>query len=108
MTAATAGAELLQIRSLNQFYGSSHTLWDVSMSVPTGSCTCLMGRNGMGKTTTIRAIMGMLPALGGRVQAGRIGWQGASILGQPAHVIARPDDAIEGVLPKEAARAPRK
>ncbi len=74
MTAATAGAELLQIRSLNQFYGSSHTLWDVSMSVPTGSCTCLMGRNGMGKTTLLKSVMGLLPT-----QSGEILFDGADL-----------------------------
>jgi len=51
---------MLEIQGLNQFYGGSHTLWDVNMSVPAGSCTCLMGRNGMGKTTLLRCIMGSL------------------------------------------------
>ncbi len=55
---------MLEIRALNQFYGGSHILWDVDMSIPTGSCTCLMGRNGMGKTTLLRCIMGLLPASG--------------------------------------------
>ncbi|WP_116811516.1 urea ABC transporter ATP-binding subunit UrtE [Steroidobacter cummioxidans] len=55
---------MLEIRQLNQFYGGSHILWDVDMSIATGSCTCLMGRNGMGKTTLLRCIMGLLPATG--------------------------------------------
>nr|WP_298728311.1 urea ABC transporter ATP-binding subunit UrtE [uncultured Steroidobacter sp.] len=55
---------MLEIRQLNQFYGGSHILWDVDMSIPAGSCTCLMGRNGMGKTTLLRCIMGLLPATG--------------------------------------------
>jgi len=58
---------MLQITGLNQFYGGSHTLWDVDMSVPQGSCTCLMGRNGMGKTTLLRSIMGLLPVASGQV-----------------------------------------
>jgi urea transport system ATP-binding protein len=58
---------MLQISGLNQFYGGSHTLWDVEMTVPQGSCTCLMGRNGMGKTTLLRSIMGLLPLASGRV-----------------------------------------
>jgi urea transport system ATP-binding protein len=58
---------MLQIRALNQFYGGSHTLWDVDMDVPTGSCTCLMGRNGMGKTTLLKCIMGLLPAASGQI-----------------------------------------
>jgi urea transport system ATP-binding protein len=65
---------MLEIHGLNQFYGGSHTLWDVDMSVPEGSCTCLMGRNGMGKTTLLRAIMGLLPA------SGRILYQGRDLL----------------------------
>ena len=55
---------MLEIRHLNQFYGGSHILWDVDMSIAAGSCTCLMGRNGMGKTTLLRCIMGLLPATG--------------------------------------------
>ena len=47
---------MLEVSGLNQFYGESHTLWDVEMSVPQNSCTCLMGRNGVGKTTLLRAI----------------------------------------------------
>jgi urea transport system ATP-binding protein len=58
---------MLEIAGLNQFYGGSHILWDVGLSVPTGSCTCLMGRNGMGKTTLLKCIMGLLPAASGDV-----------------------------------------
>ena len=58
---------MLHIKSLNQFYGGSHILWDIDMTVPTGSCTCLMGRNGMGKTTLLRCIMGLLPAVSGEL-----------------------------------------
>lgn len=58
---------MLEIRSLNQFYGGSHILWDVDLSVPTGSCTCLMGRNGMGKTTLLKCIMGLLPTVSGEL-----------------------------------------
>jgi urea transport system ATP-binding protein len=58
---------MLEIKGLNQFYGGSHTLWDVDMTVPQGSCTCLMGRNGMGKTTLLRSIMGLLPVAAGQV-----------------------------------------
>ena len=58
---------MLNIKSLNQFYGGSHILWDIDMSVPTGSCTCLMGRNGMGKTTLLKCIMGLLPTVSGEL-----------------------------------------
>ncbi len=60
-------SNLLQIRSLNQFYGGSHTLWDVSLDVARGSITCLMGRNGMGKTTLLRCVMGLVPATSGEI-----------------------------------------
>ncbi|WP_346796719.1 urea ABC transporter ATP-binding subunit UrtE [Halomonas sp. Bachu 37] len=49
---------MLSIDKLNQFYGESHTLWDLDLEVPQGQCTCVMGRNGVGKTTLMKAIMG--------------------------------------------------
>ena len=58
---------VLAIKGLNQFYGGSHTLWDVDFSVPDGSLICLMGRNGMGKTTLLKCIMGLLKASSGSV-----------------------------------------
>ena len=58
---------MLHVRGLNQYYGESHTLWDVDMHVAAGSCTCLMGRNGVGKTTLLKAIMGLLPITGGEI-----------------------------------------
>jgi urea transport system ATP-binding protein len=58
---------LLAVRSLNQSYGGSHTLWDVEIDVPAGSRTCVMGRNGMGKTTLLKCIMGLLPASSGQI-----------------------------------------
>ncbi|PWI33323.1 urea ABC transporter ATP-binding subunit UrtE [Vibrio albus] len=66
---------MLSIESLNQFYGQSHTLWDLNMQVPEGKCTCLMGRNGVGKTTLLQCIMGLLP-----VESGAIHYQGENIL----------------------------
>ena len=58
---------VLRINALNQSYGGSHTLWDVDLLVPAGSRTCLMGRNGMGKTTLLKCIMGLLPATSGEI-----------------------------------------
>ena len=49
---------MLTVDKLNQFYGESHTLWDLDLDVPAGQCTCVMGRNGVGKTTLMKAIMG--------------------------------------------------
>jgi urea transport system ATP-binding protein len=61
---------MIEISGLNQFYGGSHILWDVSMSVPEGSCTVLMGRNGMGKSTLLRCLMGLTPIAGGTIRCG--------------------------------------
>jgi len=58
---------VLEVQGLNQYYGESHTLWDVDLVVPQGSCTCLMGRNGVGKTTLLKSIMGLLPVTSGRI-----------------------------------------
>ncbi len=51
---------MLKLSSMNQYYGESHTLWDLSLDVPVGSCLCLMGRNGVGKTTLLKRIMGLI------------------------------------------------
>ncbi|HUP39758.1 MAG TPA: urea ABC transporter ATP-binding subunit UrtE [Vicinamibacterales bacterium] len=58
---------MLQVRALNQYYAGSHTLWDVDLDVPAGSRTCLMGRNGMGKTTLLKCIMGLQPPTSGEI-----------------------------------------
>jgi len=75
---------MLQILGLNQFYGGSHTLWDIDLSVPRGSCTSLMGRNGMGKTTLLRSIMGLLP-----IASGQILFDGEDLGRLPAQARAR-------------------
>ncbi|MEJ2575369.1 MAG: urea ABC transporter ATP-binding subunit UrtE [Gammaproteobacteria bacterium] len=59
---------MLSVEQLNQFYGESHTLWDLDLEVPQGQCTCLMGRNGVGKTTLLQCIMGLLPARSGAIR----------------------------------------
>ena len=75
---------MLKIEKLNQFYGESHTLWDVDLDVVQGTCTCLMGRNGVGKTTLLKSIMGLLP-----VSAGSIFFEGNELAGKPAELRAR-------------------
>ena len=70
---------MLQIEQLNQYYGESHTLWDIDLSVPKGQCTCLMGRNGVGKTTLLDVIMGLLS-----IRSGQITLNGANITKLPA------------------------
>jgi len=59
---------VLTVTALNQFYGESHTLWDLEIEVPDGECTCLMGRNGVGKTTLLQCIMGFLPVRSGKIR----------------------------------------
>jgi urea transport system ATP-binding protein len=59
---------MLEIRALNQFYGESHTLWDVDLTLPRGGCLCLMGRNGVGKTTLLRSIMGLQAVASGTIR----------------------------------------
>ena len=58
---------MLQVSKINQFYGESHTLWDLDLTVPEGKCTCLMGRNGVGKTTLLECVMGLLPIKSGEI-----------------------------------------
>ncbi len=59
---------MLSLEAVNHYYGQSHTLWDLSLEVPRGSCTCLMGRNGVGKTTTLKCVMGLLPVREGAIR----------------------------------------
>ena len=75
---------MLAVKTLNQFYGGSHTLWDVDINVEAGSRTCLMGRNGMGKTTLLKCIMGLLPAASGAVT-----FDGTDLLNRSAEDRAR-------------------
>ena len=74
----------LGVKALNQSYGGSHTLWDVDLAVPAGSRTCLMGRNGMGKTTLLKCIMGLLP-----VTSGEMTFDGIDLRALPAESRAR-------------------
>jgi urea transport system ATP-binding protein len=59
---------MLSVSGLNQFYGESHTLWDLDLSLEKGECLCVMGRNGVGKTTLLKSVMGLLPAATGRIE----------------------------------------
>ena len=58
---------MLAVKTLNQFYGGSHTLWDVDLDVTPGSRMCLMGRNGMGKTTLLKCVMGLQATTSGGI-----------------------------------------
>src|SRR3954471_13657267 len=66
---------MLEIKELNQFYGGSHTLWDVELAVPAGARMCLMGRNGMGKTTLLKCIMGLQG-----IKSGSIAFEGDDLV----------------------------
>ena len=75
---------MIKINSLNQYYSQSHTLKDVSLNIDTGESLCLMGRNGMGKTTLIKCLMGLLP-----IRSGDILYQQIDLSRQPAYMRAR-------------------
>lgn len=83
---------MLTISGLNQYYGESHTLWDLDMEVAKGKCTVLMGRNGVGKTTLLQCIMGLV-----KVKSGDIQLEGESIVARDAE--SRPRMGI-GYVPQ--------
>jgi urea transport system ATP-binding protein len=58
---------VLEIKGINQFYGQSHILWDLSLTIEEGTCGCLLGRNGVGKTTLLKCITGLLPIRDGQI-----------------------------------------
>ena len=74
---------MLSLKEINQFYGESHTLWDLGFELAKGSCVCLMGRNGVGKTTLLKSIMGLLP-----IYSGEIVFNGRNIAGLSAEARA--------------------
>jgi urea transport system ATP-binding protein len=75
---------MLVVDKLNQYYGGSHILRDVSFELPPGKVTCLLGRNGVGKTTLLRTLMGVVPAAGGRVT-----FEGRDLTAAPPYERAR-------------------
>ena len=74
---------MLEVEKINQYYGGSHILRNVSFDVPAGKCTTLLGRNGVGKTTLLRCLMGLVP-----VRSGDIRLDTAAITGLPPHARA--------------------
>lgn len=75
---------LLEVKSLNSYYGDSHILFDVELRVEAHEVVALLGRNGAGKSTTLKSLMGMV-----RPRSGSITFDGEEIAGKPAHAIAR-------------------
>ncbi len=85
MAADGEGARgMLSIEGIHAYYGQAHILAEVSLTLSPGETVVLIGRNGAGKSTTIKSIMGMV-----RVTAGRIRYGGKDLLGQPTYRIAR-------------------
>jgi branched-chain amino acid transport system ATP-binding protein len=75
---------LLAVEAVRTAYGLSRVLFDISLVVDQGECVCLLGRNGVGKTTTMRSVMGLtLPS------SGRVLWRGRDITGWSPHRAAR-------------------
>lgn len=84
---------MLEVKEIHTYYGMSHILFGVSLSVSQGEVVCLLGRNGAGKTTTLRSIIGLTPP-----HRGSIKFKGEEIVGKKAYVLVRrgmayvPDD----------------
>ena len=84
---------MLEVTGIQTFYGSSHILFDVSLKVKAGEVVCLLGRNGAGKSTTIKSIMGIAPP-----KQGSILFKGEEVAGKKPYILARkgigydPDD----------------
>jgi len=75
---------LLEVRDIHTAYGLSRVLFGVSIEVNAGECVCLLGRNGVGKSTTMRSIMGLTPP-----QSGRVAFRGVDITGWESYRVAR-------------------
>src|SRR5437762_4259702 len=74
---------MLRVAGVNQYYGGSHILRDVAFEVAPHACTTLLGRNGVGKTTLLKCLMGLLP-----IRSGEIAFNGSSIAGLPPYARA--------------------
>jgi urea transport system ATP-binding protein len=75
---------MFEVSGINQSYGESHIIWNAALRVKDGGCTCLMGRNGVGKSTLLKVIMGLLPSTSGSIKLGD-----TDIAGRPAELRAR-------------------
>ena len=88
-----SAAPILVLEDVHASYGLSQVLFGVSLEVAPGECVCLLGRNGVGKTTTMRSIMGLTPASGGRIE-----WKGRSVRGLAPYEVA---NAGIGFVPED-------
>jgi urea transport system ATP-binding protein len=75
---------MLSVEAVDLYYGASHTLRQVSLSAKKGEVTCILGRNGVGKTSLLRAIFGLNP-----IRSGHISWEGRELTHLPPHERAR-------------------
>jgi branched-chain amino acid transport system ATP-binding protein len=75
---------MLAVERLHSFYGAAHVLFGVSLAVEAGTAACILGRNGVGKSTTLKSIMGLVPPRDGSIR-----FEGREIAGLPAYKIAR-------------------
>jgi len=82
---------MLEVRDLHSGYGDAVVVRGVSLDVKPGEIVALLGRNGMGKTTVIRSIMGLVPP---QVRSGTVTWRGENLIGLPSHDIAARKIAI--------------
>ncbi len=82
---------MLEVRDLHSYYGDAHVIHGVSLNVARGEVVALLGRNGMGKTTFIRSIMGMSPP---QVKSGSVRWCGEELVGKRPFAIASRKIAI--------------
>lgn len=76
---------MLEVENIHSYYGGAHVLQGIRMKVPDGKVVAMLGRNGMGKTSLIRSIMGMTPP---EVRAGSVRYNGEELLGKPSFYIA--------------------
>jgi len=94
---------LLEATGLHTYYGASHVLHGIDLRILPGECVTLMGRNGMGKTTTIRSLLGLTPPRAGEVRV-----RGKIVTGLPPHRIAQEGIALipegRGIFPTLTAR----
>ena len=88
---------MLTVQGLNQYYGGSHILRDLAFEAPAGKVTVLLGRNGVGKTTLLKSLMGLVP-----VRSGAITFDGQDITHAAPYERAR---AGIGYVPQEIGRA---
>lgn len=75
---------ILEVSGINTYYGTSHILFDLSLHMKRGELVCLLGRNGSGKTTTLRSLMGLTAP-----KTGKVIFHGEDLCGKPSYVVAR-------------------